>query len=234
MPRPQIPHRRERILDAAQTLILERGFDGMSMSALAERCGIGKGALYLEFAGKNELVDQLIARSMRRITTALSARLAADGVASLGDLYRVVAAALLGDDLLTAAYLDDEGVLGGYAATRADDRYQRRFAWMDGYLRLLQRDGSLDADLDPDALSLALAAFTVGLLSLSKVVGPLSPERLAATIGAFATIVDRAVTPADAPAAMSPAAYASMRDLLDRLTAENDHPDPRGPAPEAP
>lgn len=225
MPRPRIPRRRERILDAAQALILERGFDRTSMSALAERSGVGKGALYLEFGSKHELVDHLIARSMRRIVTAFGAQLETDGVTGLGDLYRVAADALLADSLLTAAFLDDQGILGGYVEERDDDRYRARFAWFDGYLRLLARDGFVRADIDLDALSLAFSAFTIGLLSLSRVVGPVDRERLDGTIRVFATLVDRAVTPEQTPELMSAEGSARLRALLDRLLAENERPE---------
>lgn len=67
MPRPRVPDRRERILDAAEELVLAQGFDHMSVASVAARAGIGKGAVYLEFAGKRDVLDALLLRGNRRM-----------------------------------------------------------------------------------------------------------------------------------------------------------------------
>ena len=53
------PDTRVRILDAAVTLLGERGFAGMSIRELAERAGMTTAALYYHFAGKDEILDAL-------------------------------------------------------------------------------------------------------------------------------------------------------------------------------
>lgn len=236
MPRPRISGRRDRILDVAEALILDVGFAGMTMGALAERVGIGKGALYLEFAGKSEIVDHLLARSTTRAVAAVDARLSPD--AGLGELYRAAAESLLEDRLLTAAYLDDAGVLGDYVAEHSHDaRYRRRLDAFAGYVDLLRRRGRIDPDLDPDALAVALAAFTVGLLSMTRVVGPLPPELLGAAIRTVGTIVDRGVVggPADSSPDSSPDGEstpgdddirAAYRGMVERMLADNARPAP--------
>ena len=54
MPRPLVPDRRARILDAAERTVLAEGFDAMNVAAIARAAGIGKGAVYLEFAAKQD------------------------------------------------------------------------------------------------------------------------------------------------------------------------------------
>jgi len=53
---------RSRILDAAQALILERGFAGVSVDALIKSLGLTKGAFFHHFRSKDELARTLIRR----------------------------------------------------------------------------------------------------------------------------------------------------------------------------
>lgn len=51
---------RERILEAARTEYLERGFRGGNISAIAERAGVPVGNLYRYFDGKNGVLDAIV------------------------------------------------------------------------------------------------------------------------------------------------------------------------------
>lgn len=189
MPRPLIPHRRERILDAAEALILDRGFDAMSVQAIAEQVGIAKGAIYREFASKHEILDVLLRRSMERMLTAGRERLGDDPHPPLSLAYRVGAEVLLEDPLMTAAFLDDAGVLGSYVDTVTDGRYRQRYLATADWITELQRQGRLSRALDAEALALALSSATLGLLTASKHLGPLEPGRLREALLAIETMV---------------------------------------------
>jgi len=51
---------RERLLDAAAHVFARRGYRGASMSEIAAEAGLSKGALYWNFAGKEELFFDLL------------------------------------------------------------------------------------------------------------------------------------------------------------------------------
>src|SRR5688572_2132294 len=53
---------RERILDAAQALILDHGFGATTVDAVVRRAGITKGAFFHHFAAKSELGQALVER----------------------------------------------------------------------------------------------------------------------------------------------------------------------------
>lgn len=53
---------REAILDAAERLILEKGFSGTSLSDILEKTGLTKGAFFHHFKGKEELAKAIVAR----------------------------------------------------------------------------------------------------------------------------------------------------------------------------
>jgi AcrR family transcriptional regulator len=52
---------RRRLLDAAYGVFAERGFEGASLERVAEAAGFSKGAVYSNFANKDELFYELIA-----------------------------------------------------------------------------------------------------------------------------------------------------------------------------
>ena len=56
---------REQILDAAAALFSESGFAGSSTRAIADRVGIRQQSLYYHFAGKDEILAELLSGSVR-------------------------------------------------------------------------------------------------------------------------------------------------------------------------
>ena len=56
---------REQILDAAAELFSEAGFSGSSTRAIADRVGIRQQSLYYHFAGKDEILAELLSGSVR-------------------------------------------------------------------------------------------------------------------------------------------------------------------------
>ena len=57
---PRAAARRQAILDAALALLMEVGYDRMSMDALAERAHAGKATIYRHWTGKAEVVVEAI------------------------------------------------------------------------------------------------------------------------------------------------------------------------------
>ncbi|WP_155590779.1 TetR/AcrR family transcriptional regulator [Lysinibacillus cavernae] len=54
--------RRNEILDAADALFAQKGFDGTSTSNILEKVGIARGTLYYHFKSKEDIMDALIER----------------------------------------------------------------------------------------------------------------------------------------------------------------------------
>lgn len=189
MPRPLIPERRRRILDAAEDLVLADGFDRMSVQEIADRAGIAKGSVYREFDSKTAVLEGLLDRSMARMTEAAAVRLADEDPPRLSRAYAVGAEVLLEDPLMTAAFLDDRGVLGSYVDTVTDDRYRRRHRDVVNWIRTLQQQGSLAGSVDAEGLGLALSSTTLGLLDAARRLGPLDRDQLRAAIAAMAELL---------------------------------------------
>jgi TetR/AcrR family transcriptional repressor of nem operon len=60
-----------QILDAAERMVQERGFNGFSYADIAAELGVTKAALHYHFASKTDLGDALIDRYAERFFTAL-------------------------------------------------------------------------------------------------------------------------------------------------------------------
>ena len=69
---------REQILDAADTLFRERGFASVSVQEIAEAAGLTKGAPYYHFTDKEELLVEVLVRSMERVSSGAIDRLEGD------------------------------------------------------------------------------------------------------------------------------------------------------------
>lgn len=189
MPRPLIPDRRKLILDTAEALILERGFDAMSVHSIAEHVGIAKGSVYREFDSKTAILDALLTRSMERMKAQSDRLLEGQARPTLSAAYEASARVLLDDPLMTAAFLDDRGVLGSYIDTVGDDRYRRRHRAVVTWISDLQRGGAISPDIDGEALALVLSSTTLGLMQAAEHVGPVSGEQLRAALRMMADLV---------------------------------------------
>ena len=66
---PKIPKKsdtmRERLIEAATEVFAERGYDGAAVSRIARRAGVTTGAIYGLFAGKAELLLEVIRRRLQ-------------------------------------------------------------------------------------------------------------------------------------------------------------------------
>jgi AcrR family transcriptional regulator len=65
---------RDRILDAAEAVILESGGRSFTLDAVAARAGISKGGLVYSFATKDDLVHAALEREMARFREAVRCR----------------------------------------------------------------------------------------------------------------------------------------------------------------
>ncbi|MEK4699690.1 helix-turn-helix domain-containing protein [Solibacillus sp. FSL R7-0668] len=59
--------RKQLILDAAITLFSEKGIEATSVQQITEHCGISKGAFYLSFKSKEELIHSIIEHFLNNI-----------------------------------------------------------------------------------------------------------------------------------------------------------------------
>jgi AcrR family transcriptional regulator len=89
--RPRSVSRHGAILDAAVALLLEQGYDALSMDAVAVRAGAGKGAMYRRWANKAALVAEALAHLTReQLPAPRTGGLRTDLIALLDEAMRAV------------------------------------------------------------------------------------------------------------------------------------------------
>lgn len=222
MPRPRIPGRRRHLLDAARNLALEKGWSATTVADIAARAGIGKGAVYLEFADKPAILDAVLRHSMRGLTADVHRRaLAHPGPLDLPAVYRLAIEALLADPLMRAFHLGDQSVLGEHVRSVSDDRYRQRFDWLLDYIARLQTARMVDPAIPRETLARMLSTFTIGLLHTPGTLGPMGDDQLRESVELFARLVGHGLT-TDGQADPE-AARAAQLDLLRALEDQLDH-----------
>ncbi|MEO3790264.1 TetR/AcrR family transcriptional regulator [Nonomuraea sp. B10E15] len=78
--------RRAQIVASAVEVIAEGGFAQASLARIAQHAGISKGVISYHFAGKDELMVEVVERAYGRISEAVAARM--QGLSSARDLLR--------------------------------------------------------------------------------------------------------------------------------------------------
>lgn len=80
---------RERIVETATSLFVERGYDGVAMREISDACGITKAALYHYFAGKADLLSEIFSTYLDEMSAVIAAGVEGGGSAET-QLRRVV------------------------------------------------------------------------------------------------------------------------------------------------
>ncbi|MFD1198139.1 TetR/AcrR family transcriptional regulator [Brucella gallinifaecis] len=65
---------RDRVLDAAESVMVESEGRGFTLDAVAERAGVSKGGLVYAFPSKDELIGAALARELQRFIAAWDAK----------------------------------------------------------------------------------------------------------------------------------------------------------------
>lgn len=80
--------RHEQLLDVATELIVERGFHGASVEAVAQRAGITRAVIYQHFGDRQALLETVVDREMTRAQSQVSETAMAD--LSEGDAHELM------------------------------------------------------------------------------------------------------------------------------------------------
>ena len=138
---------RRRLLTAAAELFAERGVDGTSIDAIAERADRTSGAVYDHFGGKDGVLFALLDTWVEELGVVIGAELATATTLEerLGVLWRNVSEPVVGDDRWISLELE----LWAHAARNPDARKHlvRRYrgAWR-GIVALADQSGDASPD----------------------------------------------------------------------------------------
>ncbi|AND40490.1 MULTISPECIES: TetR/AcrR family transcriptional regulator [Cytobacillus] len=88
--RKEAEERRNEILDAADELFGQKGFDGTSTNDILEKVGIARGTLYYHFKSKEDIMDSLVDRYSVRLLGSAQEIAADESIPVVERIIRVV------------------------------------------------------------------------------------------------------------------------------------------------
>lgn len=94
--RPRSDRARRVILNATLELLVEHGFDGMSVEAVATRAGVGKATIYRRWSSKQELVAAALASIDDDVRTPDTGNTRDDMIVLVHDFARVSVSSVVG------------------------------------------------------------------------------------------------------------------------------------------
>jgi AcrR family transcriptional regulator len=168
---------RERLLDAATSFAIERGFDATGIREIAERAGVSSGMIAYYFGGRNGLHEAMFERAFERLSAQLSDAINSPppGADPIESMIRIHSAAIAANpwipQLMAREVLASEGSLREKFAERVGSGPL-------GLMRQAIEDaierGLLRKDLDP-----ALCVMTLGsLTAFPYLMAPVLGDRL--------------------------------------------------------
>lgn len=181
-----------RILQAASRLIAYYGFDKTTMDDIAREAGVSKGALYLEWPGKDELFQALLEFEMTRLLHDFNARVQQDPEGGrIAALYRHALLALQANPLMCALYTRDSRVLGDFVRRQEVSRYTSRVLLGVDAVRQMQAAGLIRADLPAEVVAHLFTIIAVGFIGVGGLVPADQQPPIDAVAAALSDVVQR-------------------------------------------
>ncbi|MFQ5875865.1 MAG: TetR/AcrR family transcriptional regulator [Dehalococcoidia bacterium] len=175
--------RRHQILEAATSLILDRGVEALTMDALADAVHLSEGAIYRHFSGKQQILD-LVVEDMERALLGVLDRAEIIGAPALENLERVLDAHLNTAEerratsfIVISHAMAFEGLALGSRVSAMTTRY------LDHIKRMIKQglqEGTIRPDVDPDAAAttfFGIIQSTATLWALNDYTQPLAEHR---------------------------------------------------------
>jgi len=170
--------RETRILDAAAALVLHYGLDKTTVDDIAREAGVSKGAVYLHFKSKDDLMEALILRETWAYIDEMVAEVNADSMGgTLVNMLKHALTSLAKRPLMRALYNRDMRVLGDYIRRRAPDFQAQRFLINKDFTAAMQKAGLVRADVDAKQISYLFSVVGQGYLTMTPDIlgAPLEP-----------------------------------------------------------
>lgn len=191
--------REQRILDAAANLFVHYGYDKTAVSDIAREAGISKGAIYLHFKSKDDLLETLIIRETEAYGEAWLELINNDpNGGTIGGMYKNMLYALNSSAFMAATFRKDGRILGNYlrkpgnffqaSDTKQSSRYD--------FVKMMQDAEAVRQDINPEIIAHIMNMLGYGLIAMSDI---MPKEQIPPTndiIEGIAVIMDSALTPA--------------------------------------
>ncbi|MCC5941190.1 MAG: TetR/AcrR family transcriptional regulator [Balneolaceae bacterium] len=167
--------RKEHIIDIAEKIILERGFESSTMDEIAEKAGVGKGTLYLHFKSKAAIYLAICERGSRLLNYEMGKVLLEEVpgmklVEKIGETYlRFVQK----NPVYFHAFnyyenmLNDEVTAKSNLVDRCEQSAKEAMTYIVRALQIGMQDGSIKNTFEPRELALIIWGASKGVVNIS-------------------------------------------------------------------
>ena len=187
---------REALIAAATQLFVEQGLDRPSLDAICARAGFTRGAFYVHFRTRDELIAAVVESAMGGFIDAMIKT--GEAGADLGTIVRTFAAVLRGGPLPFVGQVRGHQIMEAcLRSPTLRQKYNELLAHARERLcdtvRRGQDAGTVRGDVDPHATAQLLLALVLGAHTASEIGAPYDADRVGED-------VLRMLAPIDAPA----------------------------------
>lgn len=167
--------RRGLVLDAAEALISEVGFESATMDQIAERAEVGKGTLYLHFESKSAIYLAICERGSRLLNEKMATVLTKDltGLEMLKMLGNVYLQFLQDNPQYFYAFSYYEGIMADEKArssnisAQCEQNAKDNMTYIVRSLQIGMQDGSIDDSYDPMQLGVMIWGASKGIVNMT-------------------------------------------------------------------
>lgn len=167
--------RRELIIDTAEELFSEKGFDGTTMEDVAEGAELGKGTLYLHFKSKSSIYLAICERGSSLLNSLMSKVLTEDtsGIEMVKKLGFAYLEFIKEHPVYFSAFnfyetLMNDGALSECRlAEKCEDHVREAMAYIVRALQIGMQDGSIKNTIEPKEMGLIIWGASKGVVHMA-------------------------------------------------------------------
>lgn len=198
MPESLNDPRAQRILDATIELVVHYGYDKTTVSDIAEKAGVSKGAIYLHWPSKDDLFEALIWRETWRYVDDWLARIENDpDGGTLVGLFKNALLTMTDKPFIQAMMIKDRRILGDFMRRKGSEIVSQGYGMSKEFIAMMQAAGALRQDLDPEVAAYVMNSIRYSILTMDQVLLSGQTPPMDKVIEMTAAMLDRFLTPED-------------------------------------
>lgn len=182
--------RSEAIIDAAERVFFNKGFEHATMNDVAAEAELSKGALYLYFHSKNELCMSILHRSLQTLTNKFKTLKVDDNISGLDKVSKIAEIFITFskehpdhyNSLLSFREHRENCPASGKVLQETIKENNKINNIINEIIKSGQKDGTIKANIDAKKLTLAIWGNFTGIMPSSilseKVISEFTPEEI--------------------------------------------------------